>query len=459
MTDNNLTARVKAFIESERLWNPGDKVLVAFSGGIDSMVLTHIFRSLHIPIELAHLDHGLRGEESEREVDFLKNWAVQEGLLLHVHREDVGAFSRDYKLSIEEGARILRYRWLEHVRSQTACRVIATAHHLHDNLETTLLHLVKGSGLKGLSGIPVRNGKVVRPLLFLTKDRIKAYATEKQLPYVEDSSNASTVFLRNRLRLEVIPKLKEINPSLEETFAINNRLIREGRILADIQLGKLAKKACSQQAGDLVISMPVVLHSPAPLSTLFHILSPHGFSRELCEQVLASAFTPGKLFESGAARLISDRKNWILTLHQDGGYSHQLIGPGTRKVSLPGHILEITLVPAHVADNGRERKDIAYFDAGKITFPLLVRPWKKGDYFYPSGLYKKGGQPARKKVSDLFTDVKLNRFDKEKSILLLSGEKVIWVAGIRQDERFKATPNSKDVLKIKMLPRKGSITY
>lgn len=451
--------KARLFIRRENLLQPGDTILVAVSGGSDSMVLLHFLLQEGYHLAIAHVNFQLRGDESDADTKLVEWFAREKGIVCHTHRLSAAHYSAMNGCSIEEAARQIRYSFFYHLCAAHGYQKIVTAHHANDNLETTILHLTRGSGIKGLSGIPMVNHIVVRPFLELTRDEIRHWAITDNVPFRDDGSNQEIVYSRNLIRHQVVPVLKQLNPSLENTFLRNNRLIREAEWLASKSLDQLSRKICRRSGNDIFIHKSSLLSLPAAWSLLFHILEPYGFRSQQCEQITESLNGSGKWFESGNMRLIIDRNHLILTPLIGNHFPWIYIQSHEKSASLPGWKIELS-VSNYVRIAQYDQPLTTYLDLNKIQFPLLVRPWQKGDYFYPSGLYKKGsGKPAKKKVSDLLINAKKSMIEKERTLIMLSGDHIVWVMGNRVDERFIVTDNTRQVLKIQMLPVKESICY
>lgn len=456
MKKKTFIERFTAFADANKLFGTKNKILLAVSGGVDSAVLCHLLKKSGYDFGIAHCNFQLRGKESDGDELFVSELAKQNSVLYFSKHFNTKAYKEKNKLSLEEAARNLRYAWLEEIRTNFGFTRIATAHHLNDSIETILFHLVKGTGIAGMKGIAAKNKNLVRPLLFATRKEIEAYAKENAIQFRVDSSNASSEYERNKIRNEVIPVLKQINPSLEKTFEKNIRHFTETESIFKESVASKLKKLCRIKNNDTYISVAALKNIPYKVTYLFELLSPLGFNEEQVLQIAGSMHGSGKIFQGDTHRVIIDRKYFIITPNKTEEASCILIQKENRNVHAPQFRLKFEYsVFKKIKLN--KSGTIAYLNADLIQFPLTLRTWRAGDYFYPSGLYKKNNMPAKKKVSDLFTDLKFDIRQKENTWILLSGEKIIWVAGIRQDERFKTTPETKHLLKIKMLPNKESI--
>lgn len=449
----NLISGFKKYIAEEKLFSPGNKILLAVSGGIDSVVMAHLFKAAGYGTGIAHCNFQLRGKDSEEDEKFVKDLAAEFKLGFYSTSFETKKYQQENKLSPEEAARILRYAWFEEIRQLFNYDFIATAHHLNDAIETIFLNLTKGTGIKGLTGIPSKNGKIIRPLLFTTREEIATYALENKIRYRNDTTNFENDFARNKIRNQVIPVLKTINPSLEQTFKKNIVHFNDAELIYREQIKRKLKKLVTTDGNNKCISIPALMQLPAAATYLFELLHPKGFNSEQVEGILNNLTKPGKVFYSASHRVITDRKNIILCAIEHETGSVILIEKENKTVRFGNYKLDFQVNTIKKEIKFNSGGSIVYFDADKIVYPLTLRKWKKGDYFYPLGLAKKNSdKPGKKKISDLFNDLKFNLLQKENTWVLLSGEKIIWVVGIRQDERMKLSKIPSHMLKIKMLP-------
>lgn len=433
--------RVRRFIEKEKLFAPGATVIVGLSGGMDSMVLLDLLTLSGYQCVAAHCNFHLRGEESNRDAAFVKKWCKGIDIPFTSIDFDTTQYAADKKISIEMAARELRYDWFEIVRRQYVAEAVAVAHHKDDSVETVLLNLIRGTGIKGLSGIMPKNRHVVRPLLCVTRAEIEEYIAERDMPYVFDSTNDNDIFLRNSLRLNIIPQLEKLNPSVREAIWRTSRNLFE------------AEKVYSESLRDIIkdlfrddkIDITKLRQTASPRSVLFEILSPLGFGASVIEDVyLGMESTSGKVFHSKSYRLIKDRGIFILDPVTGNERDEELIQihSGTEEITGPLHLLiRKEKIPLSIEKNSR----VLYADLSKLKFPLTVRRWNEGDWFIPFGM------KGRKKVSDYFTDRKYSLKEKENAWILLSGDDIVWIVGERSDDRYKITEESSDVFVVEMV--------
>lgn len=442
------------FITANNLCSKNDNILLAVSGGADSMVMCDLFLQSGFSFGIAHCNFQLRKEESDADEQLVFTYAQKNNIPFHTQRFDTVAYSKLKKLSIEEAARDLRYAYFAALCSEHGYHVVATAHHANDNAETILMRLAKGTGIKGLQGIPVKNNHIIRPLLFATKNDITEYCTTHHITYRNDESNFSDNILRNYFRLNIIPELEKVNPSFIPTMRENVLHIEGAFHFYEQAIAKRIRKIVREKGNDKYISIAALGDALSAGVLLHELLSPIGFNASQIKQIIAAFGQSGKQFYSENHRVIIDRKHIIITAKTDTQNAIQFIEEGTKKIDAGNFSLhfEISVFNKSVTFNADNQ--IAYFDADKITFPLTIRRWKAGDYLYPLGLTKRtSDKPGKKKVSDILTNAKADALAKENTFVLLSGEKIIWLIGYRQDERFKLTPTTRNLLKIKMLPK------
>ena len=428
--------KVRSYIKENRLLKPDDRVIVGLSGGMDSMTLIDVLLSLGYNCMAVHCNFHLRGEESERDAAFVEQWCESAKVGLVSVDFDTYRYAAEHKISIEMAARELRYKWFEDIRKEHHADAIAVAHHRDDLAETVLLNLIRGTGIRGLSGISPKNNSIVRPLLGISRDEIEAYVDERKLPFIFDSSNSDDAFVRNFLRLNVIPLLEKINPSVKNAIYRTAQHVGEARKIYDFYVEN-QKKAIF--AGNR-INIDKLKTTLSPATMLFEILSPFGFNASVIEDICQCLDSiPGKVFYSNDYRLIKDRKDLILDKISDENFSQReyAIDKVSQEITDPIR-LKISLLSGNITINKDAR--FLYADADKLSFPLTLRKWQPGDWFIPFGM------KGRKKLSDFFTDRKFSLPDKENAWVLTSDEDIVWVVGERSDDRFKITESTENVL-------------
>ncbi|WP_373330650.1 tRNA lysidine(34) synthetase TilS [Salmonirosea aquatica] len=424
--------------------------LLAVSGGVDSMVLAELFRRAGSPFALAHCNFGLRGDESDADERFVRQWAENAGVPCHVHLFDTQAEADKRRISIQMAARDLRYAWFKELLDGFGYPYLALAHHADDSIETVLLNLVRGTGLPGMIGIaPVRN-RLIRPLLYSSKHEILNFARHQNIPWREDSSNATDHYRRNVLRHRVVPVLQELNPSLEATFLQTSERLRAASSVLDVYLATWRSQAVRQEGDTHFVSIDMLRRTREPVYLLHTVLEPFGYSYAQVQNIVATLdATSGKQFHSHSHSVVKDRTELIISPQistPDVRYLQIAKGTSRIHVSEKGVLLltHHTYFPTFVPTPD---KHIAYFDEALLCFPLVVRPWQIGDWFCPFGMSGK-----RKKVSDLLVEHKIPVSHKPNCLVLLNGDQqILWVIGLRADDRFRLGPHSIKFLQVEYL--------
>lgn len=428
-------------IENKFSFLKESKLLVAISGGIDSVVLTHLCHQLDLNIALAHCNFNLRGKESDADEEFVLQLAENLDLEVFIENFDTENFAKDNKLSIQMAARELRYNWFEELSEQLGFDYILTAHHADDNLETFLINLSRGTGLEGLTGIPAINNKLVRPLLPFSREAIETYVKVKKLKWREDSSNTSTKYLRNKLRHDVIPVLKDVNPQL--LLNLNNTLenLQESNYIIADAITKFYEHvvSISEDKKSVRLNIKEIKTYNYPKAYLYEFLKRKGFTQWEDILHLLDAQS-GKQVFSKTHRLIKNREHLLLSEINKGESKPISISEKNKKIETPFGVLFFD-----EADSISEKQNNSiYVDKDKLNFPLIIRKREEGDVFYPLGM------TGKKKLSKYFKDEKLSLLDKENVWLLCSGDDIVWVINKRADNRFKVTKNTKHILKIEL---------
>ncbi len=415
------------------------------SGGLDSVVMAELFHRAGFQFAIAHANFGLRGDESNRDELFVRDLAEKYRVQVFVRHFETARFARAGKVSIQVAARQLRYEWFEELMIKHSFDHIATAHHLDDQVETFLINLTRGTGIAGLHGILPRKGRIIRPMMFTGRKQIEDYARENLLEFVEDSSNRSIKYTRNRIRHKVIPQLVKINPAFRQELTQTISFIRDAEAIYR-QAIELKRKEIFIEKGDEIYIPAEQFFSLKPLTGwAYELLSPFDFNLSNIRDIAGMADAiPGKEVRSATFRLIKDREFLIIApLEEKSGKTAfkvsmaDLVQKSIRySLHLRFEILDI--IPSAFDDPGTT----AFLDLDALDFPMTIRKWKRGDFFYPLGMSQ------HKKLSDFFTDLKFSRIEKEQCWLLCSGEKIVWIIGHRIDDRFKITSATRKILKI-----------
>jgi tRNA(Ile)-lysidine synthase len=417
--------KVRQSIESQKLLSFPSKIIVGLSGGADSVVLLYVLQRLGYDCVAAHCNFHLRGEESFADEKFSEDVAKSLEIPFLKQDFDTEKIATERGISIEMAARDLRYAWFETLRQAQNADVIAVAHHRDDSIETMLLNLIRGTGIKGLTGIVPKNGNIIRPLLCVSKQEILDFVKTKELSFRTDSSNLQDEYTRNKIRLSLLPLLKTINPSVDEALLRTMEHLNETEKIYQEAIKTGILKVFDFERGQINIAQLRLL--PSPESVLFELLKIYGFGRETVQDIVRAIDSQsGKEFYSADYRLIRDRDYFLLV-------------PREQKTDDKNQILtdkDIQIIAIDANFTIKKDKNIAYFDADKLQFPLHIRKWEIGDKFVPFGMN------SLKKVSDYFTNHKFSKIEKENTRLLISGEDIIWIIGHRTDNRYRITPDT-----------------
>ncbi|MEW6001710.1 MAG: tRNA lysidine(34) synthetase TilS [Nitrospirota bacterium] len=455
--------KVTSTIKKYSMFSEGHKILIGLSGGPDSVSLLHVLKEigkeLNLELHALYVDHGLRPEEIGKEITFCKGLCENLNIPFVTKSINVKTFAREERIGRQEAARELRYGTLEETASEINAHRIALGHTADDQAETMLMRLVRGSGPTGFSGIPPVRGKIIRPLIEVERDEIERFLGARNINFIIDSSNLKGDYLRNKMRLSILPMLKELNPNLVETLSKTASIFREEERYFEIIVAKTLMKLISKKADNQI---ELFL---APFEIMDRVMMRRVLRRAIEETKdlrgigfihvediieLIKKGKPGdRLYLPKKIRVIKDYATLILT-------SEPPLKLNTCTLEVPGEIIlkeagisvrsyvvknrESQVLP----DDSRQRSDLAIFDADKLIFPLTIRSRRKGDFFYPSGLGK------RKKLQDFFVDEKIPRDKRDKIPLVISEEDIVWIAGYRRDERFKVTSETKRILKLEV---------
>lgn len=432
------------YIKVNRLVKKGEKVLLAVSGGIDSMVMTDLFTKTGISIGIAHCNFCLRGSESDKDEELVKEFAANHKIPFFIKKFKTKEYAGEKGISIQMAARELRYAWFEEVRKQNGFNKIAVAHNLNDNIETFLINLVRGTGIAGLTGMKISGHRIIRPLLFATREYIEEYCKKNCIIYREDRSNAETKYTRNKIRHLVLPVLKEINPSIENTIKETaERLGSVNNIVNDLT-DKLRKGLLKRKKDIISVKISDLKPLLKNKTLLFELFRNFGITGSKLVDVgkLISGKTGDQVFTT-KYRFLKNRDEILISKRRDKNIKSFTANTVAGLKEIPGIISVRTqaMSPGQVIPSD---PNIACLDFFKVIFPVVVRRWQNGDIFYPLGMKKK------KKLSDYFIDRKFSRLDKEKAMILESAGDIVWIIGERIDDRFKVTEETSKLLVIKV---------
>lgn len=447
-----METKVKQFIEKEALFTRKDKILIGVSGGRDSIALLHVLYRLGYDIVVAHCNFHLRGEESNRDSEFVTKHVQDMDVPFYSIDFDTELYARQNKLSIEMAARELRYEWFDSLLKLTGCKYIAVAHHADDVVETFLINMTRGTGLHGLTGIKAKNGNIVRPFLRITRNDINDYIYDNGFDYVEDSTNSEVVYVRNKVRNIIIPALETINPSFRSSTiqSIENLTRAQNFVMHYVEL--LRNEIVEHRDGMDVLDLEKIRTAPEPIYVLYEILKPYGFSASTVYNIFTCIFeenVSGKQFYSASGvRALRDRDKIFIQLRKDDDdvYADE---PEEYEIRNVAAFFNLHLnFMAEIFDSNSftivKDKSVCCIDYKKLTFPLVLRKWKQADSFCPFGM------KGRKKLSDFFVDQKFSLFEKENTWVLTDGKcgDIIWVVGHRTDNRFRIDEQTKQILRI-----------
>lgn len=418
----------------------GKKILLATSGGKDSMVMVHLFQQLDYKIGIAHCNFQLRGMESFEDQNFVQEYAAANDIPVFITQFDTKAFAEDYKISTQVAARELRYNWFYELLETEKFDYILTAHHADDNLETFLINLSRGTGLEGLTGIPEQNEKVIRPLLAFSQEEMEEYARLNNIQWREDSSNASDKYLRNKIRHHLVPMLKKLNPNFLSSFHNTQAYLQEAQVMVEDASIMIYQQVAKQENDTIYFDLKKLKKLPNYKSYLYQWLKEFGFSawEDIYDLVESQS---GKHVFSPEYRLLKDRDSLILSpINFVNEKEEYFIDENQKEVNIP---LNLSFSKATDISVGSNR--VIFVDSDKLQYPLVLRHWNEGDRFQPFGMNGKS-----KKVSKLFKDEKLSLIEKENSWLLCSNDTIVWIINVRQDDRFRIDNTTKNILKIQL---------
>lgn len=416
------------------------KLLIAISGGLDSVVLTHLCHKAKLNFSLAHCNFNLRGDESNADEEFVLQLAEDLDLEVFIESFETEIYAKDHKLSTQMAARELRYDWFSTLAQQLGFDYILTAHHADDTFETLLINLTRGTGLDGLTGIPEVNFNIVRPLLPFSREQIENYAKENKFQWREDSSNASNKYLRNQLRHEVIPVFKSMNPQVLQNVSMTIENLQNSQQIIEDAVVRIQKKVVTIDGDVIKLNIKKLQKLSNPKVYLYELLKDFNFTNwdDVADLLTAQS---GKQVFSETHRLLKDRTHLLLTEIDDTEEVESiLISANDSNMATPFGTLHFDEADAVFGKNNNS----IFVDKALLNYPLTLRKWQEGDLFYPLGM------KGKKKLSKFFKDEKLSLIDKENVWVLCSNDAIVWVVGMRADERFKVTESTQEILKIEL---------
>ena len=440
-----LTEKFKKYITEYQLATTSNRILLTVSGGVDSMVMMHLFVEAGYTVGVAHCNFQLRGTESEEDEVLVAEQAAALGIPCYNRRFDTKGEMAATGESVQIAARRLRYGWFSELCTDEGYDTIAVAHHADDSIETFFINLLRGTGLKGLTGISMTNGRIIRPLLFATRHEINDYAKAHKIPFREDSSNRSTKYLRNKIRLGIVPRLREIVPSFTQTMGSNIDRLTDAQHFINHAIGKIATEAVEHYGGEDIID-PSKIDSGFPLNfVIYELMSQsYGFKGDvvdsLCDALRVGA--TGRRFYSPTRVAYIDRGRIVISRITESDDCVVEFDPNKSKVYCGNSVLYIERTDIDNIDSLFQPDNVALLDADTLDGPLTLRKWREGDRFMPLGM------SGEKKVSDYLIDAKMSMAEKSRQFVLCKGEEIVWLVGQRIDERHKITSATENVIKI-----------
>ncbi len=435
----------RGYIESNNLVTKEDHILLTVSGGVDSMVLLDMFTKLGYRVGVAHCNFQLRGEESEEDEVIVEREAAKRNVDFYNKRFDtVGEMERTGD-SMEMTARRLRYEWFYELCAEHGYNAIAVAHHADDSIETFFINLLRGTGLRGLTGINVQFGKVVRPLTFASRKEILEYAVVNHIPFREDSSNRSTKYLRNKIRLGLIPRVREINPKFTTLMRRNISRLTDAQLFIDSCIKRIHSEAISHEEGVDKLHIDRISEDLPRNFVVYELLSSHyGFKGDVIDSLLHAHENrhSGRRFYAKEYVAYTDREEILITPIAKGDECEVTIERGDSRTYCGNTVLYYDHTDIDLIETMSVAENCALIDADKLKYPLFVRKWREGDWFIPFGM------SGKKKISDFLIDQKVSLLEKERQFVLVSGEDIVWVIGRRSDNRYRLESGSENVLRI-----------
>jgi tRNA(Ile)-lysidine synthase len=432
-------------IRRYRLIGENDRVLVALSGGVDSVVLLHLLHRLHFQVAAAHCNFQLRGEAADADEAFCEELCRTKNIPFFSRRFETMEEAGKQGVSVQMAARSLRYRWFHELMNHHGFQSLATGHHLNDQAETVLMNLSAGKSAASLRGIPRRNGNIIRPLLDLSGNDIRQYADENHLRWQTDESNETDDYVRNFFRHQILPVIEKIQPAAVSNISRTASYLHDWNQLAEERIDQILHPCFEERENDTLLHLQTIIQHPSAGILLHTALAPFGYEGDIINEILTRAQESGKVFHSSTHTITTHRDSLIITPHRDSPALPVYLNAPGEHVIFENKRIGVTLSNHHVGSI-QNTGMTASLDAGAIRFPLCIRHWAKGDFFYPLGMN------SSKKLSDFFIDCKISIPEKHRIPIVCSEEDIIWVAGHRIDDRYKITDKTEQILIIHMEP-------
>lgn len=432
------------YVKEHNLFENNQTILLAVSGGIDSMILCDLFLKSNFKFAIAHCNFHLRGEESNRDERFVREYAQKNNIKIHVKDFDTYSYMKEKGKSMQVSAREMRYSWFNELLKEEGYSYIATGHHIDDSIETFFMNILRGTGIAGLHGILQKVNLVIHPLLFTGRAEIVNYQKENKLEFVEDSSNATTKYTRNKIRHELIPLVKEIAPNFDKIISKEIERFRETEVVFRSVINDAKTELLEIENQTIKISIEKLKSYVPQKIFMYEILSDFGFNEATINSIEDALLeTSGKQFYSETHRLVKDRDYLLIVKNKPQNLNQYLIEESQTSVYSP-IILHMEILKDLQYVKIPKNKEVAMLDYDKLSFPLILRKWKKGDSFFPYGLQ------GEKKISEFYKNLKYSILDKENQWLLCSDNDIVWVVGQRIDDRYKITKSTKTIFKIEL---------
>lgn len=432
------------YIKENQLVKEDDRVLMALSGGIDSMVMADLFLKAGLETGVAHCNFSLRGKEADKDEMLVRKFAEDNSIVFYSKRFFTKEYAAKKGISIQMAARELRYTWFEDLMNEKGFNVTALAHNLNDNIETMLINLTRGTGIAGLTGMKPSTDRMIRPLLFATRNEIETYCNTNKIRYREDKSNAETKYTRNKIRHKVIPVLKDINPSVETT--LNETALRLSGIndIVSLFINEIRQKVTKKKENVIILNIKLLRPYLINRTLIFELIKPFGITNTTLNDLfnIIDGETGSRIYTI-SHMILKNRDELIISRLKDKQNEYYEIKNIAELRKVP-FVLSAVFARISDIDPIPDDRETACLDSSKLTFPFRIRKWQPGDYFYPLGMKQK------KKLSDYFIDLKYSIIDKEKRLIMESSGEIVWIIGDRIDNRFRITPLTKNVLVIKV---------